>query len=301
MLSGQTVIFNPLSGPLSTTLQDNVAYEIGTTGSGVNQKTLADGATMDIPRGVTVMVDAGAVFKLQGANISVGSVSQNIDHSLGALQVLGTPQESVYFTSYLNETIGNDTDLLRTTASKGDWGGLVFRNDLDYAVAVQDPSRSVLETAGVFLDYVNHADLSYGGGNVNVGSVTSAYAPIYMAEARPTISYNTISHSADAALSADPDSFQESEFRSTMDTASPDKMYTADYNRVGPDVHGNHLADNSVNGLFVRIRIASNGASLDTLNVASRFDDPDMSTSSPKTWSSPRRRAARSKCSAPAS
>ena len=124
---------------MTTTLQDNVPYEIGTTGSGVNQKTLADGATMDIPQGVTVMIDAGAVIKLQGANISVGSISQNIDHSLGALQILGTPLHSVYFTSYLNQLIGDDTDSLATTPSKGDWGGLVFRNDLDYAMAARRP------------------------------------------------------------------------------------------------------------------------------------------------------------------
>ena len=106
-LAGQTVIFDRQSGPLHTTLEGTVvpdpnnpggymmayktAYEIGTTGTGQNKRNLADGATMDLPRGVTVTIDAGAVFKLQGANIDVGSLAQNVDHSQGALQVLGTP------------------------------------------------------------------------------------------------------------------------------------------------------------------------------------------------------------------
>ena len=171
--------------------------------------------------------------------------------------------------------IGNDTEPLNTAPAKGDWGGLVFRNDLDYAEMALDPTRRVLETTGVFLDYVNHADFSYGGGQINVNGVTSAYAPVYMSQARPTISYNTISRSANAGISADPNSFLESEFESTLDTSSAGKVYTADYDRVGPNVHGNHLADNSVNGLFVRIRTSA-GVPIDTLDVPGRFNALDI-------------------------
>ncbi len=90
----------------TSTLANNFAYEIGVNSLG---ETLADGAEMQVPKGVTVMVDAGAIFKLRRANIDVGSKSQGVDRSEGHLQVLGTPTQSVYFTSYHNETLGRDT------------------------------------------------------------------------------------------------------------------------------------------------------------------------------------------------
>ena len=76
-------------GQLST-VDDNLAYEIGF--SRLGGVALADGSTMAIPKGVTVMVDAGAVFKLRRARIGVGSSSVTIDRSAAALQVLGVPR-----------------------------------------------------------------------------------------------------------------------------------------------------------------------------------------------------------------
>lgn len=173
-------------------LQDNIAYEIGKKLLGGN---LADGAKMEVPQGVTVMIDAGAVFKLRGANIDVGTLSQGINHSLGALQVLGTPEHGVSFTSYHDESLGVDTEPLTTTPSEGDWGGLVFRNDLDYdEVEAGTPGYQVLETEGIFLNYVNHADMRYGGGQVRVFATLDVYTPIHMIEARPTVSHNTITN-----------------------------------------------------------------------------------------------------------
>ncbi len=47
---------------------------------------------MEVPKGVTTMIDAGAAFKLRNARIGVGSSSVQLDRSGGALQVLGTPR-----------------------------------------------------------------------------------------------------------------------------------------------------------------------------------------------------------------
>ena len=110
--------------------------------------------------------------------------------------------------------------------AKGNWGGLVFRNDSD------------LEANGVFLNYVNHARISYGGGTVSVNGEPDVYRPIHMESARPTITFNTISNSADAAMSATPNSFEESEFLGPG--------YQADYTRVGPKIYGNTLSQNSL-------------------------------------------------------
>ncbi|HYW77925.1 MAG TPA: FG-GAP-like repeat-containing protein, partial [Thermoguttaceae bacterium] len=227
---------------------------------------LPDGAKMEVPRGVTLMIDEGAVFKFRDANLDVGSSSVGLNRSLGAVQVLGTPEHSVYFTSYHNEAIGVDGEPARpTTPQQGDWGGIVMRNDLD-----RDEGRVLLEDEGIFLNYINHANISYGGGEVMVDSIRDVYSPIHMMEARATVSFNTITNSADAAMSADPNSFEDTKFQDHVAT-----VYTADYDRVGPDIHGNHLIDNTINGIFVRVRTDA-GKPMDKLEVAARFDDTDI-------------------------
>jgi hypothetical protein len=151
------------------------------------------------------------------------------------LQVLGVPGQPVFFTSALDESIGNDVTPISSVPAGGNWGGIVFRNNLDYA-----EGRTVLEREGIFLNFINHADIRYGGGDVTVNSISQRFTPIHMTEARPTISYNTITRSADAAMSADPKSFLDTRFQ------GPD--FTADYERIGPHIRRNTLATRLPNG-----------------------------------------------------
>ena len=72
------------------TEEDNFSYKIGI--SEVGGSLLEDGSSMNVPRGVTTMVDAGAIFKLRNSYINVGSSTTQIDRSGGALQVLGAPR-----------------------------------------------------------------------------------------------------------------------------------------------------------------------------------------------------------------
>lgn len=266
------------------TLDDNLSYNIGFNSVG---GALSDGTKFEVPRGVTVMIDAGAIFKMRAANIDVGSSAQGIDRSAGALQVLGTPVTapdpkdptkvvevgSVFFTSYYNvaannlnpnspedDPIGLDKNQGPVVAlAKGNWGGIVFREDSDR------------EAAGIFLNYVNKANLRWGGGQVVVNSVAAAYEPINAFSSRPTITYNTIINSAHAAMSADPNSFEESNFQSAV----PGSAFRSEYTRVGPDIHDNILKNNTLNGLFFRIR-TNNGSPVDRLTVPARLDDTDI-------------------------
>ncbi|MEX0585064.1 MAG: hypothetical protein WD176_00370, partial [Pirellulales bacterium] len=188
-------------------------------------------------------------------------------------------------------------------------------------------------------------------------SVSQTFTPLHMLRARPTITNSTIVGSSGAAIGADPNSFEESKFRNN----DPGTAFTSDYDRVGPEIHGNRLStlligntlqissvssgsipisvttqvahgfqtgdrvrisgvlgntaangdftvtvtsgttfslngaigngtfiasgadvvnrlvtlDNSVNGLFVRIRIQA-GSPIDKLDVSARFDDTDI-------------------------
>src|SRR5690606_29807615 len=211
------------------TVGDNLAYEIGQTTFG----TLADGATLNIPRDVTVMVDGGAIFKMRSSTVRVGSDAVGVDRSGSALQILGTPVSSVIFTSYNDESTGVDTNPIATTPSPGDWGGIVFQNRVDRGLG-----RFEYEAEGEFLNFVNHADIRYGGGNVTINSIRQVINPIHLISARPTISHNSITRSADAAISANPDSFEESRFhaRDSIRSDYQDVAFTADYTRVGPDI-----------------------------------------------------------------
>ncbi|MFV2069110.1 MAG: vWA domain-containing protein, partial [Pirellulales bacterium] len=246
---------------------ETLAYEIGFRTSSDSGAVLTDGGTFEVKRGVTVMVDGGAVFKLRDTAIQIGSTAPEIDRSGAALQVLGTPESNVVFTSFSDPSIGATTDPNDQLPDPGDWGGLAFYNDLDRAAG-----RFDYEDQGIFLNYVNQADIRYAGGQVNVASILQVITPIDMRDARPTISFNTITRSADAAMSATPNSFAETNFQAPKFQSEP---FTSDYDRVGPDIHGNRVLDNSTNGLFVRI-LTPAGDKLRRLTVSGRWDDADI-------------------------
>ncbi len=271
-------------GRIDTTF-DNVAYEIGRGGTG--NAVLKDGETFEVPKGVTVMIDAGAILKLRNAKISVGSESIDDDRSLAALQILGAPfivdqggaviDGKVDITSFNEERrdgvlFGIDNNPIPTTAGAGDWAGIEFRNDVDYS-----EGRGVWETEGIFLDYVSHADIRFGGGSVSL--TAPSVAPLQMAESRPTLIYNHISDSRQAAISADPDSFAETNFHAPLyQQAAIDRFgttFTSDYDRVGPLIRGNALENNSSNSLFVRVDTPAVGERVE-LTVSGRFDDRDI-------------------------
>lgn len=279
------------------TSADNFSYQIGTTETGGG--TLEDGRNMLVPQGVTVMIDAGAAFKLRNSAITVGSTSLSIDRSGGALQVLGTPRlvdlsnptitgntvtnrgiaprlaggdfvsGSVIFTSTRDRTVDAPVAGNSAAPAPGNWGGLIFRRDLDQAAGRED-----LEDQGIFLQTVNHADIRFGGGaNILIESVQQAVNPIQMINLRPNVTFNTIRSSANAAMSAAPDSFEETSFQAPRFQA--DGTFTADYDRVGPDINNNQLINNSINGLFIRVETSPTTPPRQ-LTVAGRFDDVDI-------------------------
>ncbi len=280
--------FNEIDLALLTALENNIVrivgngdvvndptnvlpYQIGfdPLGSQNNPIPLEDGESLSIPHNVTVMIDAGAVFKMRESSINVGSFSPGLDASGGALQVLGTPDVNVFFTSYNDEGLGTDTNpVLGQTPAAGEWGGIYFRNDLDRS----EPGRTDYEEAGIFLNYVNHATIQYGGGKVNLSADEQTVAPIKMTDSRPTISFNTITNSNFAAMSANPDSFEETNFHAPRYQST---SYTSLYDRVGPDIHGNRITGNVINGLLVRIDTLADSQT-ERQTVTARWDDTDI-------------------------
>ncbi len=274
------------------TLADNFSYKVGTTETGGN--SLEDGRNLLVPKNVTVMIDAGAAIKLRNSAIVVGSTSLLADRSEGVLQVLGTPRlinlsDPIYSGVTVTDTgvtlLSNSGDVIFTSTrdravdaaaagssqvpGSGNWGGILFRRDLD-----QSLGRFDLEDEGIFLQTVNHADIRFGGGsNVLIESVQQTVNPIQMVNYRPNITFNRLTQNASAAMSASPDSFEETSYQEPRyQQADP---FTADYGRVGPDIKNNQLSGNSINGLFVRAETTS-GSPQKQLTVAGRFDDTDI-------------------------
>lgn len=276
-----------------TTAQDNFSYQVGVSDFGGFE--LEDGRNLEVPQGVTAIFDAGAVVKLRGGRIAAGSSNLLEDRSQSVIQVLGTPRlvnlsaegqtisttlvgadngarpgfsdGSVIFTSIYDtnadaSTIQNNLIL----PSPGDWGGLVFRRDLDLS-----EGRFDLEDEGIFLRNVNHAQIRYGGSNdVLFDSQQQLVNPVQIFDTRPTVSFSEISFSADSAISASPNSFEETSYLSPR--FQQGGAFDPDYSRIGPDFNNNLIVDNSVNGLFLRIETTPE-LPPQQLSLSARFDD----------------------------
>ena len=270
----------------AATLQDNQAFELGY--NPLSGADLPDGDSLIVKQGVTLMVDAGVVIKSRRARIARGSDSSLIDLSGGAIQMLGTPRlldingnlltdangdsvpGEIYLTSLFDKEIG-----LHTTAGTdvfdpagGDWGGIDMRDAID----AQRVGVVLDSEKGEFVDLINHVSINYGGGSVVVGGSVEVINPIYLDEALPTITHNTIQKNASAAISASPNTFIETRFNESKYQTVP---FTPDYSRVGPEVFGNTIVDNSINGMLVRINTPA-ASGVNELNVAARFDDTEI-------------------------
>jgi large repetitive protein len=242
------------------------AYEIGNGGSPVG--VLSDGATLNVPRGVTLVVEAGAILKFAGSKILVGSDDSTTDRSNSAIQVLGIPGLPVRFTSHFDQSLGQDTNPLNTTATPGQWGGIEIRNDFDRAQGRVDRERE-----GIFLNSIFQSNIEFGGGRVGVGAQARPVSPIHLSEARPLIVGNSITRNADAAISIDPDSFEETLF--TEPRYQQVGGFIPDYSRVGPIIYTNTIQNNSINGLFVRIDTVA-GTGLKPLTAPARIDETEV-------------------------
>ena len=162
------------------------------------------------------------------------------------MQVLGTPSSPVTFTSWHDDTVGGDSDGAGMVgAGPGQWGGIVFRQDSDAA------------SKRAFLNTVSNAVIRYGGGEVTVDSRPEVFSPVQLESTRPTIVFNTITDNAGSAISATPNSFED------------------DGERFGPEILGNTLVANSINGLFVKTSTAY-GEAVERLSVQARFRSTDV-------------------------
>jgi hypothetical protein len=229
--------------------------QISTTGDAVPYVLApgsADGERFVVPQGVTVMIDRGTVIKLDGTDLEVGNSLQNISRLGAALQVLGTPDALVSFTSRYDDTRGGNTDPANQVRNPfpGDWGSIIVGADADY------------EDQGIFLNSINQAEFMYGGGSPGLRGAIDVIG------ARPTISNSVFQLNSFSAITADTESFNETDYGRFLN-------FTVDYDRVGLEVYGNTVVDNSFNGMVINTNTAVAGQ-LDRFRGFARFDDTDI-------------------------
>ena len=97
-------------------------------------------------------------------------------------------------------------------------------------------------------------------------------APIDIRDSRPTVANNRFLTNAVAAITATPDSFEETNFHAPQFQST---RYTSDFARIGPEIHGNMLIDNTINGLLVRIETIA-GEELRRQTVSGSWNDSDI-------------------------
>jgi len=239
-------------------------YRIGRTSFG-SALTNGELTTLNVPKDVNLILDAGVRFEMAGSRIGVGSTSAATDRSSASIQVLGTPGSPVQLVGF------------GTNPQKSTWGGIEIRGDIDFA----DDSRTNMENNGVFLNHIQYADIQHGGGIVTVDGAARTVSAIELAETRATIINSRITNSGDAAIAATPDTFaetrfDESRFQNELAAGATQSPYfTSDFVRVGPHIRGNTILNNTYNGLLIRIDTPS-GGSTEKLDVNARFDDTDI-------------------------
>jgi len=108
---------------------------------------------------------------------------------------------------------------------------------------------------------------------VGSGSQAKVTSPIELSEARPLILGNRITKSADSAISADPNSFEETLF--TEPRYQNSGAFVPDYRRVGPVIYNNDIRGNTINGLFVRVETLP-GQPLKSLTTHARVDESEV-------------------------
>ncbi len=227
-------------------------YTIGLDNIGIP----TDGSTLELPEGVQLVVDAGTTFKMRRSRIGVGSTTESVDRSNSSIQVLGVPGKPVLFTS----------------SSSSPRRGL-GRHRHSRRYRQQGREQDQYRECGDLPEPYSVRRYSLRRWSCFGGWPAGQSQPDRDGRHAADDHQQQITNSADAAMSATPDTFAETRFDEYR--FQREQSFTPDVMRVGPQIRGNLLVNNSINGLFFQIETRA-GDVLESLNVTARIDDTDI-------------------------
>ena len=169
------------------TLTNNTYTNNGVNGLAIQGGTIASNTTWDMTDTAYYIIDDVAVAVGSTLTVSPGVVVKfNDDRNLliqGALRVLGTSEEKVYFTSNHDDTVQGDTNNDGASSpARGDWDRIEFQNSSDDVNSLVD--YAIIRYGG-----------GYSGGNYHGG--------ISLLSASPTIQNTTFASNQYYAIRAD--------------------------------------------------------------------------------------------------
>jgi hypothetical protein len=231
----------------------------------VGRPTIADGSAT-VPFNTTFVMQAGSILKMRDASLYVQNQGS-------AIQLRGgpNPNQQVIVTSYLDDSVGGDTNRdnplnlpgVGATPRAGDFGGIVLRNFDDTSAGGRpipvtpgpdDPSRPQqdgrtnlgISGADDALSYFNFGQIRYGGGTVPQ-TLGFRFDAITLFNSRPAITNMRIDGGQVGAGVAGAGS--QGGISVDMDSLREDTLGR------GPLVRRTTVQNTSINGIYVRAEL----------------------------------------------
>lgn len=232
----------------------------------ITKPTIPDGSA-SVPYNTTLVFQPGSILKMRDASLY-------IQNQGSAIQLRGgpNPNQQVYITSYLDDSVGGDTNRdgapgpLGSGArpNPGDFGGIVLRNfddtsaggrpipitpGPDEATRPQVDGRVQLGISGAddALSYFNFGQIRYGGGAVPQ-TVGFRFDAITLFNSRPSITNMQIDGRQIGTVTG-PNGGSQGGISGDMDSFREDTLAR------GPLVRRTTVRNTSINGIYVRAEL----------------------------------------------
>ncbi len=226
--------------------------------------TIQDGSA-SVPYNTLLVFQPGSILKMQNASLFVQNQGSAIQFNGGP-----NPNQKVYVTSYLDDSIGGDTNGDGNPFAggggalpqPGDYGGIVLRNfddtsnggrPIPVAPGPVDPNRPYLGLSGAddSLSSLNYGVITYGGGAVPQ-SIGFRFDAITLFNSRPAITNTIIDGRQLPGAAPGPNGGSQAGISGDMDSFREDPLAR------GPLIRRTSVTNTSLNGIYVRAEL--NGA-----------------------------------------
>jgi hypothetical protein len=226
--------------------------------------TIADGSAT-VPFNTVLVFNPGSILKMRDASLFVQNQGS-------AIQLRGgpNPDQRVFVTSFLDDSVGGDTNRDGSPAPAGtgaaplpgDFGGIVLRNfddtsaggrPIPVAPGPVDTTRPRLGISGAddSLSYFNFGTMQYGGGAVPQ-TIGFRFDAITLFNSRPHVTNMVLDGQQFVGTAPGPNGGSQAGISGDMDSFREDTLAR------GPLVRKTTVRNTSLNGIYVRAELNGN-------------------------------------------